>query len=921
MFGSTSTQIEQNQPEQRRDAAPPPPVHRQAAGARVAEHDGANDQPPNPLWQDPWHLQIRQLPAEDKITVCHAILDWEEKQDQYVLKNTGLSDEPKGEVLCLLKKDSDQKPKNIKAFYEQITPYMRTKSYWINYASYATGDLTSLAASVINDPRHGISMYWELIGEADPDKNMEILRSFLGGVVDRGKGGERYVVTRDGAKGQWANGPAKSKGNQADDELAGDELADAKLLDAAFSCLSAGKKLYYLVHTLQDSLTLALSTPSAALAAERFSVAARALSKTREAPAEEPSEPPIQAAIQAGIAAARSVVTLVESFESQTSLDQNTLQFKADMLSLSENLDTYTAQHTRDEQIDALFDGAARMVESVSAICSAAQSFQKNNSWTAPPPQAEAPGQRKPGRLKFEHGTKMIAVSWDREKRKRVREAWGVGLEEGQADYDGDVEDWLHSKGIPPDTAVHAKQIVVMWIRKSGERGGAHFENDTSFRVLGEQAREYVRRGFHVFLAGDEKEGKAARLASDRKLAGHIFNITQFWADRSEKLKKWGGNSRTGQFRLYDYLKRKASSLVHVGAMSGNLEAMALLGHKVEFHAGDPEGPGVMRMQAYTVHDLGVGARDKLSYDLKSVPYGKPAAHYYIDLKLRGKRIYEAICSRKPIPQEEDLPDPEQEVQDETRRQGLRAVHVMWGEQMWKLKIAQRLKKAYALLAERKRLWKEEWWLKKQLQLYGDPRRCQKPQGAKKDLQQKLANLRRWREEHSETVIRDEIRQLEEQQESTDNWLLLPHTDRSEVQSRANGKYLLSAMVRGVAQGKRRGDFLRELVLGPDCLAKNSWEQKDENLRQAAQRSQAAQKSYMDRQHQLAEWRKKVADVYDRMVNAMDRTVYMVVKLYPDLMKDQPKNEQYTDKQLEQLMDQIMIRAARKLYKQEKRTQ
>ncbi len=881
MFGSTRLQIEQNQSEQRRGEAPPPPVHRQAARAQESDMllprqtaeamDMEDDQISNPLWQKSWHLQVQPLPAEDKIKVRQAFPSWDSTRDQYVLPDKHLSDTPRADALCLLKKDRDQKPGNITDFYQQITPYMCTKFYWISYASYATGDLSSLAASVITDPRHGISMYWELIGETDPDKNLEILRSFLGGVVDRGEGGKRYVVTRDGAKGRWTNGPEKSQGNQAGDELAGDELIDAKLLDAAFSCLSAGKMLYRLIHTLQGSLELALSALSAAEAAKCFSAASRALSKVREDPA---GEPPIWAALETESAAARSTAMLVQSLNGQPLLYKTISQFVGAMLQKSKDFTEYTdtQHHTRDQQIDGLFNGAAWMVEAINIICSATEDFRKDKIWAGPPPLPGTSGQHKLRRLKFESGTNMIAVSWDKEKRRRVRKAWGVGNEGGRADYDSAVETWLDKRGISPDAAIHAKQIVVMWIRKSGERGGAHFENDTSFRALGEQAQGYVRRGYYVFLAGDEKEGKAARLASDSSLAGHIFNITQFWTDQSDELKQWGGNSRTGQFRLYDYLNRKASSLVHVGAMSGNLEAMALLGHKVEFHAGDPEGPGVMRMQAYAVHDLGLGVRDKLSYNLQSAPYGKPAARFYMDLKLRAKKIYEAICVLKA-----DLP---QRIKDmaETAKQERQK------------RIQQRLTEAKNLLAARTA----------HLEAGPSPK-------AQSQAQEPVPQTR----QEGDDAILSEIEQLQVQQASA-NVPLLPLADRSMVQSRENGKYLMAAMVRGVAQGKPRAAFLQELEQGPDCLAKKGWVQKHENLRQATQ-------EYY--KYQLTAWRQGVEAIYDRMVNAMDRTVDTVVLLYPNLMTLSPMNEQYGDKQLEQLVDQIMIRAAKKLYEQEKGTQ
>ena len=167
-----------------------------------------------------------------------------------------------------------------------------------------------------------------------------------------------------------------------------------------------------------------------------------------------------------------------------------------------------------------------------------------------------------------------------------------------------------------------------MWIRKSGERGGAHYENDTSFHALS----DYINRNREelIILAGDKKEDKTTKLVeTDRN---RVFDLTEFWKVRG--LEDWGGNTRTGQLRLYDYINKASNgNLKHIGSMSGGLEALALLGHNVMFKGKMGEG-SVARMEQYKENSninydwIGFKRYSPLGYDYRG--YEKSAAKYYV---------------------------------------------------------------------------------------------------------------------------------------------------------------------------------------------------------------------------------------------------------------------------------------------------
>ena len=174
--------------------------------------------------------------------------------------------------------------------------------------------------------------------------------------------------------------------------------------------------------------------------------------------------------------------------------------------------------------------------------------------------------------------------------REIIRNTW---LGDDVKSYDSKIETFLDEKYNIKAEDIKGKKVVFIWIRKSGERGGAHYENDTSFNEVENYINMNSDKISYFFLVGDEKGGKAQNIADKLE---KVYNLTEFWK-KGQGIEDWGGNTRTGQFRLYDYINRIAK-VTHIGSMSGGLEALALLGHKVKFKAKKGE-IGVKRMEQY----------------------------------------------------------------------------------------------------------------------------------------------------------------------------------------------------------------------------------------------------------------------------------------------------------------------------------
>ncbi|RKT88668.1 hypothetical protein SAMN05421805_1011709 [Saccharopolyspora antimicrobica] len=209
-----------------------------------------------------------------------------------------------------------------------------------------------------------------------------------------------------------------------------------------------------------------------------------------------------------------------------------------------------------------------------------------------------------------EAGTRYVAENFSEADRDKLRDSFGLSSD--VEDNDARIHDWLAKKGIRLQET--GNRVLVLWSRFSGKKYNwknlrGLMENDTSFEGVRQIIRQTVNHYDTILITGDKhptKEGKWSSLTDQMRRETNtdkIHEITEFWNENSAELKAWEGNSRTRQYRLYDYLHRK-HRLTHLGFRSGNLEAVALIGHKVRY-IEDSSAFGGSRMTAW--HDTSDG--------------------------------------------------------------------------------------------------------------------------------------------------------------------------------------------------------------------------------------------------------------------------------------------------------------------------
>ncbi|WP_250255650.1 hypothetical protein [Chryseobacterium sp. Marseille-Q3244] len=216
---------------------------------------------------------------------------------------------------------------------------------------------------------------------------------------------------------------------------------------------------------------------------------------------------------------------------------------------------------------------------------------------------------------RIDYGTDYVARKFSKSMKRKVRNAWKVNSCNGE---DKAIEKWLTEKGIP----ITGGRLLILWSRFSGKNGDIHIEHDTSYFGIRQIVKRAVNMYDGIIITGDkgyqeERREKDLRSKRDSKKRGHqfdeianevnaskVFNITEFWNDEnSNDLPKWDGNTRVGQFKLYEYFQNNFKDVKHLGFRSGNLEVMAMLGYQVRYmeegkRAGD-ESKGGYRMTAW----------------------------------------------------------------------------------------------------------------------------------------------------------------------------------------------------------------------------------------------------------------------------------------------------------------------------------
>lgn len=227
-------------------------------------------------------------------------------------------------------------------------------------------------------------------------------------------------------------------------------------------------------------------------------------------------------------------------------------------------------------------------------------------------------------------GTRYVAMNYRafqsqkgeprRTARARVRRAWLELNERGtfqDLTREQKMKDFIKTRtdgSLPEKT-----NVVVLWSRFTGKTGGAHVEYDTSRTGL----RQLVECAFaggaeYVFIAGDapkaatsapeEKKKKAREFMGELQKAIHgsqtgrfikkrgpnglhtvakkLVDLTEFWNldewRTANGVMKPAKAKRIDQFKLFEVLARN-NRVKHLGARSGNLESLALLGYNVRY--------------------------------------------------------------------------------------------------------------------------------------------------------------------------------------------------------------------------------------------------------------------------------------------------------------------------------------------------
>ncbi|HWB82999.1 MAG TPA: hypothetical protein VG675_02580 [Bryobacteraceae bacterium] len=138
------------------------------------------------------------------------------------------------------------------------------------------------------------------------------------------------------------------------------------------------------------------------------------------------------------------------------------------------------------------------------------------------------------------------------------------------------------------------KNILVLWSRQSGKRGGAHLELDTSYAGIRQLVNYFAVDKATVVLAGDESKGKLAEIASGYT---QVVNVAEMWKDDFWK-KHFAGVNVLAQLAFFKFLAEDYN-VVHLGMRSGMLETMALLGMPV-FYMEPAPSPSGDRMLAFS---------------------------------------------------------------------------------------------------------------------------------------------------------------------------------------------------------------------------------------------------------------------------------------------------------------------------------
>ncbi|MEW1724887.1 hypothetical protein AB0389_36020, partial [Streptomyces sp. NPDC093109] len=192
------------------------------------------------------------------------------------------------------------------------------------------------------------------------------------------------------------------------------------------------------------------------------------------------------------------------------------------------------------------------------------------------------------------YATNEVAAQWGRQghERAKVRAAWGL-----DTPRTGQVRRFLAARGVP-----EKGPYVVLWSRLSSrQEGEPHPQHDTSTTGL-RQIIENLPPGTNVVIAGDSSRNDALEELADEY--PNVHDLTEFWTGADWR-KAFPGGTREDQMQVFDHLSQvSVGELKHLGFRSGNLEAYALIGHRVRYleETGNRQGK---RMETWHAPDIG----------------------------------------------------------------------------------------------------------------------------------------------------------------------------------------------------------------------------------------------------------------------------------------------------------------------------
>lgn len=176
------------------------------------------------------------------------------------------------------------------------------------------------------------------------------------------------------------------------------------------------------------------------------------------------------------------------------------------------------------------------------------------------------------------------------ESAKKVAKLWKIG----QLDTDTKFALYEFAGRKFRKTGFDIRQnILVLWSRQSGKRGGAHFELDTGYAGIRQLVEYFAPAKATVLLAGDESKGKLGEIASRYP---QVIDIAEMWKDEFWKT-HFAKVPVLAQLAFFKFLAEDYN-VVHLGMRSGMLETMGLLGMQT-FYMEPAPCPSGGRMVAF----------------------------------------------------------------------------------------------------------------------------------------------------------------------------------------------------------------------------------------------------------------------------------------------------------------------------------